>query len=208
MNPAARLKQAGRTIRAKVAHVAKGVPYHVLNSRRGVVSLHEDVRYVDLDVLITKDGIGVNTHWQRPLRHGFYDPRGTIPKNTKVSDLTWKEVDRLRTRQGQYAINTVHTMRAHAKRRDVTPLWELKPDRRWNFARTHQKIFRPGEFVMAIGVPGRWRYFEAAKKAGLNTIILPRGHVPADMWPFVDISKSRVRRGPARVTWLRPRGRK
>lgn len=208
MNPAARLKQAGRTIRAKVAHVPKGVPYHVLNSRRGVVSLHEDVRYVDLDVLITKDGIGVNTHWQRPLMHGFYDPRGTIPKRAKVSELTWHQVRRLRSRRGQYAINTVAIMRNVSDFQDVTPLWELKPDRRWNFARTHQRIFNPGEFVMAIGTPGRWRYFEAAKKAGLNTIILPRGHVPADVWDHVDISKSLRRRGPARVTWLRPRGRK
>lgn len=205
MNPAARLKQAGRTIRAKVAHVPKGVPYHVLNSRRGVVSLHEDVRYVDLDVLITRDGVGVNTHWQRPLMHGFYDPWNEIPKRAKVSDLTSNQVARLRTRRGQYRINTVWQMRRICITDDITPLWELKPDGRWNHKVTHQKIFRPGEFVTAIGTPGRWRYFEAAKKAGLNTIILPRGHVPADVWEFIDISKSRVRRGPARVTWLKPK---
>lgn len=205
MNPAARLKQAGRTIRAKVAHVPKGVPYHVMNSVRGIMALAHWIMFADLDVLITKDGHGVVTHWMRPLMHGFYDPLGLLDRRTRIDQMTLAEVLRLRTKKGDYRINTVRLMRKVCNRKGVTPLWELKPDRRWNFARTHQRIFNPGEFVMAIGVPGHWRYFEAAKKAGLNTIILPRGHVPADVWDHVDISKSVRRRGPARVTWLRPK---
>lgn len=202
-----RIRSGLRAIRANVGHVT---PYHRGNSRRGVRRYaREGKEFADFDVLLTREGTAVNTHWKRPLAHGFRDPQGRIPRSRPVGEMTLAEVLRLRTRDG-YRINTVQAMRRVCKRLDVTPLWELKPSWRWKFVRVYERNFRPGESVMVIGVPPRWDWLEPAKKAGLTTVLLWRGRCPADVWPHVDVVKAvrRPRGLPERVVWLGPGGRR
>lgn len=202
------IKRALKSIRARIGHVARGQGYHVGNSIRGIRAYsRRGYRYADFDVLLTKEGIAVCTHWQRPLMHGFHDPQGKLNRRTKVADMTLAQVLRLRTEDGNYRINTVRRMRLECRRRGVIPCWELKPDNRWRFVRTHGHNFRAGERVMVIGVRPRWDWLKPASKRGLWTIVLWRGHLPADVAPYVDYVKARRQPAslPDNVAWWGPR---
>lgn len=94
-----------------IFHVAKGMKYHVGNSLRGIrKAIRRRFWAIDLDILITKDGVIVGCHWSRPmLRDGFYDPLGKIPPGTPIHQLTWAQVATLRTKDG-YRIQRIERL--------------------------------------------------------------------------------------------------
>jgi hypothetical protein len=91
-------------------HTNKGVPYHVGNSIRGLRWMRRiGKKRADRDTTRTIDGVWVNTHWDRPLTHGFHDPTGQWKRAQRVTDSTWAQVKVLRTKKGNYRINTTNT---------------------------------------------------------------------------------------------------
>ena len=100
---------------ARFFHV-HGEPYHVENSRRGILrAVREFFTAIDLDACVTSDGVMLDNHWLLlMLRDGFFDPLGLIDPHTRVDRLTWEQADRLRTKDG-YRIRTMKSQLWFAK---------------------------------------------------------------------------------------------
>lgn len=87
---------------------------------------------IDLDMLITKDGAVVATHWSQPMtKDGFYDPLGKLDPATRVSDMTLAEVMRLRNQDGQSRIYPMSTMIEALKKNGIAGDLEAKNDPRF-----------------------------------------------------------------------------
>lgn len=123
-----------------IAHVAKGVPYFLLNSVRGLRAADKARKpKADRDLLLTKDGVVVVSHWARPLLpHGprghdvFVDPLGQLGRARTIASMTWAEVGRLRTKRGGYRINRLDRDLAEAGDLGIGVVLEPKtPDARW-----------------------------------------------------------------------------
>lgn len=108
---------------------------HEENSNRGDrEAKRKGKRGIDLDLLITKDGRVVNTHWPRPMeRDGFRDPYGRLPRDAKVKDMTWEEVRRLRAGRWprRYHIRTVEQALKHCADFGLVAVLEPKGDPRF-----------------------------------------------------------------------------
>lgn len=91
-------------------HTAKGVAYHVGNSLRGLRWMRRlNKTKADRDSTVTRDGVWVNTHWDRPLTHGFVDPTGKWKRFQRVTSSTWEQVKVLRSREGNFIIRKTNT---------------------------------------------------------------------------------------------------
>ncbi len=114
---------------------AKGAPnsYAFENTPAGIkFAAKRGYSSIDLDMLITKDGVPVATHWAKPMaKDGFYDPQGKLGKNTKVSDMTLAQVMRLRNRDGQSRIYPMSTMIKELKKNGIAGDLEAKNDPRF-----------------------------------------------------------------------------
>ena len=87
---------------------------------------------IDLDMLITKDGHMVATHYSQPMKKdGFYDPLKKIDESTKVSDMTLAEVMRLRNEDGQSQIYPMSRMIEELKKNGIAGDFEAKNDSRF-----------------------------------------------------------------------------
>lgn len=97
------------------------------NSLRGVVYAHEHgYDGVDIDTRTTKDGVVVGAHDRDPWRWDkFYDPSGRIPHGTPIEALTWRQVRRLRTKDG-FRIRRIETFLRVCGRLDVVAVIEPK----------------------------------------------------------------------------------
>lgn len=132
-----------------IAHVVQGVPYFLLNSIRGLRSAKRQRKpRADRDLQMTRDGVVVVTHWARPLSpHGprghdvFIDPLNRLAKHATVSQMTWDEVRRLRTKRGGYRINTLDRDMQEAGRLNIGLVLEPKtPDKRWQDVNLWRKV--------------------------------------------------------------------
>jgi glycerophosphoryl diester phosphodiesterase len=105
---------------------------HIENSLRGIrkaARLGYDA--IDLDILITKDGVIVVCHWDRPLlKDQFYDPARKIQLHDMVRELTWEQVKGLRA-PGGYRILRVETALAACARARIIAYLEPKDDPRF-----------------------------------------------------------------------------
>lgn len=114
---------------------APGAPdtYAFENSPAGIAfAAKNGYASIDIDMQITKDGVPVATHWSQPLKKdGFYDPLGKLDKNTKVSEMTFAEVSRLRNKDGQSEIYSIATMIGHLKKYGIAGDFEAKDDKRF-----------------------------------------------------------------------------
>lgn len=114
---------------------APGAPdtYAFENSPAGIeFAAKNGYSSIDIDMLITKDGVPVATHWAKPLeKDGFYDPQGKIKKDTKVSEMTLQEVMRLRNEDGQSQIYPMSTMIKELKKHGIAGDLEAKDDNRF-----------------------------------------------------------------------------
>jgi glycerophosphoryl diester phosphodiesterase family protein len=87
---------------------------------------------IDLDMLITKDGVPVGTHYTEPMKKdGFYDPLRKLDQDTKVSEMTFAEVTRLRNEDGQSRIYPMTTMIEELKKNGIAGDLEAKDDSRF-----------------------------------------------------------------------------
>lgn len=114
---------------------APGAPdtYAFENTPEGIKFAAENgYASIDLDMLITKDGVPVATHWAQPmLKDGFHDPLGKLDEKTKISDMTLAEVMRLRNEDGQSQIYPMSTMIEHLKKNGIAGDLEAKNDPRF-----------------------------------------------------------------------------
>lgn len=170
-------------------HVPEGTPYHVENSIAGVrLAAHRagQAKAIDLDWHVTRDGVVVNTHWSQPLlKDGFTDPEGKIAQDARIEDLTWADVQRLRTRDG-HAIQRAETMFRLCAELGVRMEFEAKGSAAfedpalWQSLKvladdtglTARGLIQVKTISTTDGAPAR---LAAAHEAGFTTIILPRG---------------------------------
>lgn len=163
----------------RIYHVPHGTPYRVENSLRGVrraARLGYDA--IDLDLQITSDGVVVCTHWGQPLlKDGFYDPLGRIKRTARVRDLTWRQVQRLRTRDG-YRIRRLRRVLKECRRVGIEACVEPKADSRFKRDRVWTSIRADADHTKArvsvrslrnLPIPGAGtRRVKAARRAGFE----------------------------------------
>ena len=114
---------------------APGAPetYAFENTPAGIKFAAENgYESIDLDMLLTKDGVLVGTHYTEPMKKdGFYDPLGKLDEDSKVSEMTFDEVKRLRNEDGQSRIYPMSTMIEHLKKNGIAGDLEAKNDPRF-----------------------------------------------------------------------------
>lgn len=178
--------------------------YRFGNSVAGLKYAAKHQKAIDLDVNITKDGIPVNTHWSDVLkRGGFYDPLHKIPKNARISQLTAKEVFRLRSKDG-HRIHSMKYMLRKAASLGVRVEYEAKGSKPFEYGKGGLKHFTDAKKISAAAhgsmfmktistTPGAMARLKAAHRAGLKTVILPRGPVPKSWRPYIDYVRGPVK---------------
>jgi LysM repeat protein len=178
--------------------------YRFGNSVKGLKHAARHQKAIDLDVNITKDGVPVNTHWADVLkRGGFFDPKGKIPKNARVSELTAKEVFRLRSKDG-HRIHSMKYMLRRAAKLGVRVEYEAKGSKPFEYGKGGLKHFVDAKkissaagtrvFMKTISTtPGAMARLKAAHRAGLTTVLLPRGPVPKSWRPYIDYVRGPIK---------------
>ena len=111
-------------------HRNSGQPYALENSLEGIdYAASHGYKAIDIDVMVTKDGVLVGSHAWEPLQSGvtggFKDPLGKLKKDTRLSAMTLDEVRRLRHEDG-YRISTLEELIVHAKSRGINLIIEMK----------------------------------------------------------------------------------
>jgi glycerophosphoryl diester phosphodiesterase len=181
----------------KIFHVAKGTPYHVENSLRGVaLAKRLGFEGIDLDVNASSDDVVFATHWGRPMsRDGFRDPANELPRTTDMHRMTSAEIGRLRTADG-FRIRRVSTLIKGARRLGLSIEVEAKPSpplyekRAWHNLADELDGKVDGVLVkvlLDLG-PNPQNRLKAAHAAGFRTCaIVHGGHGLKREWaPFVD----------------------
>lgn len=188
----------------KWSHFLHADNYRFENSVQGLEHAAKHEKAIDLDVNITKDGVAVNTHWGDVFkRGGFFDPQHKIPKDARISDLTAKEVFRLRSKDG-YRIHSMKYMLRRAAKLGVRVEYEAKGSKPFEYGKGGLKTFVDTKkisdaahtriFVKTISTtPGAMNRLKAAHRAGLTTVLLPRGPVPKSMRPYIDYVRGPVK---------------
>lgn len=171
------LTRTRRWLAGSIFHVSYPTPKHVENSSRGDRRAKRlGKRGNDLDLLITKDGWVINTHWPRPLlKDGFRDPKKRIGKRARVADLTWAQVSRLRAGRWprRYHIRTVEAALRHCASLGLVAVLEPKGDPRFKSDALWQHIAKVAEEVgCAVSVralPENADALPYAHRAGFET---------------------------------------
>lgn len=178
-----------RVPRRKVGHPPHGVPECAGDSYRGIrFAVEEGCRWADLNFLKTGDGRIVCTHWPRILAHDFYDPTAQYGTSVQVSELTWPEIRRFRSRRGEppYRVRLAEDIIPAALARGVGVEFESKTSRFTvadyehvrDIAETaasplrHNLRHRLQVKTMFTLPPEPWQRLERAKAAGHTTIAL------------------------------------
>ena len=200
-NPASRVPPK---VPKKWSHFLHADNYRFENSVQGLKSAAKHEHAIDLDVNITKDGVPVNTHWSDVLkRGGFYDPLHKIPKDARISQLTAKEVFRLRSKDG-YRIHSMKYMLRKAAKLHVRVEYEAKGSKPFEYGKGGLKHFTDAKKISAAAhgtmfmktistTPGALKRPQAAHRAGLTTVLLPRGPVPKSWRPYIDYVRGPVK---------------
>ena len=105
-------RQKGTSTEGRMFHISGSQTYAFENSPAGIkFAAQKGFDSIDLDIRLTKDGVPVATHWERPMaQDGFFDPQNKISENTNVKDMTFEEVSRLKNRDGQSQILSLTAM--------------------------------------------------------------------------------------------------
>lgn len=158
----------------RIFHVKWPIWKHVENSLRGIRKASRfGYDAIDLDLLITKDGVIVVCHWDRPmLRDNFYDTAHRLSIHAMVRELTWDQIKRLRA-PGHYRIMRVeHALAACARARIIAYL-EPKDDPRfasdwpWQHIRAVKARYHTRVRVRAL--PQNAAALPFARRAGFRT---------------------------------------
>lgn len=115
-----------------IFHVKFPIMKHIENSLRGIrraARLGYDA--IDIDILMTKDGVIVACHWDRPqLRDGFHDPNHRVAVHQTVRNTNWADLKGLRAGDG-YRIQRIEIMLAACARARIIAYLEPKDDPRF-----------------------------------------------------------------------------
>lgn len=166
--------------KGSIAHVRKGLAYHLANSLRGIrAARRARKREIDLDLQMTKDGVIVVCHWPRPLLHdGFRDPQGKIGRLRTVSSMTLAEVRRLRA-HGGYRIVPLAAALQECGKVGIDARLEPKGDRRfrnqarWDLVRNTADHF--GVKLRGYALPQNAAALPYMRSAGIPSTRL-KGH--------------------------------
>lgn len=157
-------------------------PYkHIENSKRGArLARRLGLPSIDWDLQITADGVIVVCHDNQPMLHGFFDPLHRLPRDAKISELTWAQVSRLRARTGVrlYRIQRIETMLRFAARLGINAVLEPKANRRFSLDWVWQRIVAVAEdvgatvSVRALPELGGVAHVAAARRAGIQAWLI------------------------------------
>lgn len=186
----------------RVVHLT---PYHKGDSPAAIrYAVKHDYAAVDLNFLVTKDDRIVCTHWSQPMKHGFYDPLKRLNPNLRVHEMTWAQVARLRTADG-YRIHSAAAMMRLTARAGIRLEFEAKNSpyfigtRGVNNFKAVKALATRYKLRITVktlsNLPGADKRLGAAKKAGLTTLILPRGTrrlKKSVYWPVTDYVRGAV----------------
>lgn len=196
-----------RVPRRHVFHVHHGLFYYVEDSLRGVLlALARLFGWIDLDIQKTRDGVLIVAHGSRPLSGrltgGFRDPKGLIHRSSTYADLTWAEVERLRSNDDKgyriwradelipLALSKGLKVEADAKTPHITVA-------DWNALRC--AIVFEGQSPAHLQVkafPKFARSLKAAHNTGFKTIVLlhtaEEAKVPTAAQKFIDYFRGRT----------------
>lgn len=158
----------------RIFHVKWPIYKHVENSLKGIrkaARLGYDA--IDLDILITKDGVIVICHWDRPLlKDNFYDPLHRIQVRAMVRELTWEQIHRLEA-PGGFRIQRIETALAACARLKIIAYLEPKDDPRlaedWVWQHIRAVKARYGTKVRVRALPQNAAALPAARRAGFRT---------------------------------------
>lgn len=154
---------------------------HEENSKRGARrAKHHGFPSIDWDEQITRDGVIVICHDNQPMLHGFFDPLHRLPRDAKISDLTWAQVSRLRARSGLllYRIQRIETMLAYAARLGLVVVLEPKGNRAFSLDAVWQYTAHVAEdvgatvSVRALRELGGVAHVAAARRAGFQAWLI------------------------------------
>lgn len=114
-------------------HISGDQPYALEDSIQGVnLAIKKKKKSIDIDVMMTKDGVLVASHAWVPMesgiKGGFKDTAGKMDPKMRLSKMTLAEVRRLKHKDG-YKISTLEEIIAHAKGKKITLLLELKNEK-------------------------------------------------------------------------------
>lgn len=116
-------------------HISGSQPYALENSLEGIdYAAKHGYKAIDIDTMVTKDGVPVGSHAWYPLesgkKGGFKDTAGKIKdKKARISGMTLAEVRRLKHKDG-YRISTLEELMIRAKQKGINLIIEMKvPER-------------------------------------------------------------------------------
>lgn len=146
---------------------------------------------IDLDWHITGDGKWACVHW--PDLRGFYFPNGKPVQGTgSVHTYRWDEIKTFRSKNG-ISIHSAAYMLAVAKELGYTRIEvEVKDTPSVEQFKALKKIAAEVGIKIVVkrltSLPGWKTALTNAGKAGLTTMVLPRGTVKASksLWPYID----------------------
>lgn len=181
-----------------VFHVQKGQPYHLEDSLRGIrLAVARLFKWIDLDCHKTADGVLIITHWPAPSHEGFADPAGkVIVRGKQWSDLTWAEVEVLRTKDG-YRVQRADVAVPYALSKGIQVELELKTTAilAADLVYLRNRLKDPTK-VQVKALPQFYTALKGAHAAGFVTILLARGK----RFPKSAQAWLTYRRG--RATWI------
>lgn len=181
--------------RPRIAHF---MPY-MLGDSLGAIRRAQrlGIRHVDQNVNLTKDLVPVVVHWPLLRKNGLnYEKRGGRRRrhrygpSAQVADLTWDQLQRLRTRSGR-RVHRAGIHMAEAARRGRVLCLEVKGDKRfdvagphWTYLHTQAVRTKARVVIMTLQNLGgnehaRARLVQAADR-GFPVALLPRMAKPVD----------------------------
>lgn len=156
----------------RIFHIRTWFLKHVENSIRGIrkaARLGYDA--IDLDMLITSDGVIVACHWGEALaKDRFVDPKHRIQHNALIKHLTWAQVRTLRAQPGNYRIQRIEIMLAACARNKIIAYLEPKYDHRfgqdWPWQHIKDTAAKYGTKVRVYALPDNAYALEPARRVG------------------------------------------
>ena len=199
-----------RRVDLRVYHRRPFTPAHRGNSFRGLLAaVAKRYNAIDLDMLVSFDGVLVCTHWQDLRKDGYRSTSGINLDRRRTKRLTMGELatcvarDHDKRRKRPYRIHSIREMfeQADLLRQStgvaLTLCLEVKPDPRFKKAETYAQLphwlrhFGVDFIVMSQPRGGvGYDYLDAARAAGCRVMVQRRGPVRWDRLRAGDLVKT------------------
>lgn len=134
---------------------------------------------IDWDLQLTKDDVIVVTHWRRPMmQDGFFDTRHRLARGTPIGQMTWRQVQGLKTFDG-YRIRRIEQMLPVIARLDMVAVLEPKSPKfaaGWIWEHITETAQRCGARIEAYALKshGGVETMRAAASYGVKTRVIDR----------------------------------